>query len=71
MNKVKIRPPVIRLKDVLQLVDAAQSGGHAKQRILAQEVSVNGEICTVIHKQMRAGDRFTVDGEVYEITYED
>ncbi len=70
MNKIYIRPPMIRLKDALQLADIAGSGGQAKLLIAAQEIKVNGEKCTVFGKQLHEGDVITFDGTDFFIEYE-
>lgn len=70
MNKIYVRPPMIRLKDALQLADIAASGGQAKRLIGAEEIKVNGEICTLFGKQLHAGDVFSFDGTDFVIEYE-
>jgi ribosome-associated protein len=39
----------------------------AKERILAEEVKVNGEICTMRGKKLFNGDVFSVDGEDFRV----
>lgn len=53
---VKIDTEFIRLQDLLKLSGIAQTGGMAKILIQDGEVKVNGEVCTMRGKKMRAGD---------------
>lgn len=46
----------IRLDNLLKYAGAAETGGHAKVMIQSGEVKVNGEVCTMRGKKMRAGD---------------
>lgn len=64
---IKINTEFIRLDSALKLADLVQSGGHAKQIIQDGEVSVNGEICVMRGKKLRAGDRFEYGLTVVEV----
>ncbi len=44
--------PFIELNKVLQILNIAQTGGHAKILIQNEEVKVNGEIETRVRKKM-------------------
>jgi len=46
------------------------TGGEAKIRILNEEVSVNGEICTQRGKKIRPGDVVQFDGLELTVSYE-
>ncbi len=56
ITEKKIDTEFIRLDAFLKLVDAVQSGGHAKIVIQGGEVRVNGEICGQRGKKLRPGD---------------
>lgn len=56
----------IQLNNLLQVLQLAQTGGHAKILIKNQEVVVNGEIELQIRKKIRKGDHIQIDGQ--EIT---
>lgn len=71
MEKISISTPVIKLNSLLKVADIVSSGGEAKNLILDGEVSVNGEVCTVIRKQIHPGDTITVDNITYEIIEEE
>jgi ribosome-associated protein len=43
------------------------TGGEAKIMILEENVSVNGEICTMRGKKLRKGDTFDAMGESFII----
>lgn len=67
MNKLLIQDEYIRLCDALKLSGEAETGGMAKLMIQSGEVSVNGEVCQMKGKKLRAGDTFTIDGLEYLI----
>ncbi len=60
---VKIDTEFIRLQDLLKLGGLVSTGGMAKIVIQNGEVSVNGEICTMRGKKLRAGDFAEFNGE--------
>ena len=49
----------------MKLANAVESGGMAKNFILNEEVTVNGEVCTMRGKKLRPGDRVGFDGCSY------
>lgn len=53
---VHITTEYIKLQDLLKFSGAAETGGEAKEAIQAGEVAVNGEVCTMRGKKLRAGD---------------
>lgn len=55
-EKIKIDSEYIKLQDLLKLGGAVDTGGMAKVIIQNGEVTVNGEVCTMRGKKMRAGD---------------
>lgn len=55
-EKVKINTEYIKLQDLLKYCGEAYTGGMAKVVIQNGEVKVNGEICTMRGKKLRAGD---------------
>ena len=61
---VQIRTEFIKLQDLLKFAGAVETGGDAKLIIQEGRVSVNGEVCTMRGKKMRAGDRAVIDGEL-------
>lgn len=60
----------IRLDQFLKLTGKVRSGGEAKVRIQAGEVSVNGEVETHRSRKLGPGDRVTVDGETVRVEVE-
>ena len=69
---VTINTEFIKLDQLLKFSGIAESGADAKDMILAEIVSVNGEICTMRGKKLRPGDKVLIDfeDEPYEITVE-
>ena len=61
-EKIKIDSEYIRLQDLLKLSGLCSTGGMAKIVIQNGEVKVNGEVCTMRGKKMRAGDTAEYDG---------
>ncbi len=63
-----IHTEFIKLQDALKYANVVYSGGEAKQLILDGQVSVNGEVCTMRGKKLRAGDRFTFMGQTFLVS---
>ena len=66
-EKICIQTEFIRLDSLLKLAGAFETGGQAKYAIQNGQVLVNGELCTMRGKKMRAGDRAQVGQSVYEV----
>jgi len=64
---LSITTEFIKLQDALKYANVVYSGGEAKQLIQEEQVLVNGEVCTMRGKKLRAGDKFTFNGETYLI----
>ena len=54
--KTKITTEYIKLDQFLKFAGVAETGGQAKELILEGEVKVNGEVCTMRGKKIRAND---------------
>ena len=65
---VVIHTEFIKLEAALKLANAVATGGEAKNYLLDERVTVNGETCTMRGKKLRPGDRFGFDGKTYLIT---
>lgn len=63
IENVTLKTEFIKLDQLLKFANAAESGGMAKEMILDEIVSVNGDICTMRGKKIRSGDLVTVDFE--------
>ena len=63
-----IHTEFIKLQDALKYANVVYSGGEAKQLILDEQVKVNGEVCTMRGKKLRAGDKFSFMGNTFVIT---
>ena len=59
---VSIHTEFIKLEAALKLANAVSSGGEAKNLIIDGYAKVNGEVCTMRGKKMRAGDTAEYDG---------
>lgn len=55
-HNIKISTEFIKLDQLLKFSGIAESGADAKDMILDEIVSVNGEICTMRGKKIRPGD---------------
>lgn len=60
MKEITIRTEFIKLDQLLKFAEIAASGGMAKEIILAGDVKVNGEVCTMRGKKIREGDQVIV-----------
>ncbi len=69
-QRIPILTEFIKLESFLKLANAAESGGMAKNFILNEEVTVNGEVCTMRGKKLRPGDVVGFDGNTYLVTAE-
>ena len=65
---VEIYSEFIKLQDAMKFASIVATGGEAKQLILDENVTVNGEVCTMRGKKLYPGDRFGFDGTEYLIT---
>jgi ribosome-associated protein len=63
IQEVDIEDETIRLAQFLKLAGAIDSGGEAKLRIAAAEVSVNGEVELRRGRQLRRGDVVEIGGQ--------
>lgn len=60
MKTVTINTEYIKLDQLLKFSGIAESGSDAKDMIMDEIVRVNGEVCTMRGKKIRAGDQITV-----------
>ncbi|MBQ6387756.1 MAG: RNA-binding S4 domain-containing protein [Ruminococcus sp.] len=67
-ESIKIDTEYIRLQDLLKLSGLAATGGMAKLVIQNGEVKVNGEVCMMRGKKLRAGDTAAYDGVTVTVT---
>ena len=61
-REVAIHTEFIKLDALLKFEGLTGTGGEAKERIQAGEVTVNGEVCTMRGKKLRPGDTVSLDG---------
>ena len=68
---IEIKPPFIKLEQLLKFANIIETGGQAKLAIQDGIVSVNGEVCTMRGKKIVEGDRITVEGidEEFEVQF--
>ena len=71
MEKITIHTEFIKLQDLLKFANLVSSGGEAKERVQAGEVTVNGEVCTMRGKKIRPGDDVVFQGTHYTVSYAD
>ena len=71
MENVVIQTEFIKLQDLLKFANLVSTGGEAKERIQAGEVTVNGEVCTMRGKKIRPGDNVAFQGAQYTVSYAD
>ena len=66
-RQVTIHTEYIKLEALLKYEGLAETGGDAKERIQAGEVTVNGEVCTMRGKKMRPGDTAQIGELLIEV----
>ena len=71
MEKIIIDTEYIKLDSMLKFAAAVGTGGEAKYVINEGMVNVNGEVCTMRGKKLRAGDVVEFQGMEFEIANED
>ena len=69
MKTIIITTEFIKLQDLLKFANLVETGGEAKERIQAGEVTVNGEVCTMRGKKIRPGDDVCFAGQHYTVSY--
>lgn len=69
MKTITITTEFIKLQDLLKFSNLVETGGEAKERVQAGEVTVNGEICTMRGRKIRPGDDVCFQGEHYTVDY--
>lgn len=62
-ESVQIQTEYIRLDACMKLAGRAVTGGEAKGRIAAGQVSVNGAVCTERGRKLRPGDAVSIAGD--------
>ena len=71
MKTITITTEYIKLQDLLKFANLVATGGEAKERIQAGEVTVNGEVCAMRGKKIRPGDDVAFQGQHYTTAYAD
>ena len=71
MKTITITTEYIKLQDLLKFANLVSSGGEAKERVQAGEVTVNGEVCTMRGKKIRPGDVVAFSGQELTVAYAD
>ena len=70
MEKIIIDTEYIKLDSLLKFAAAVGTGGEAKYVIAEGMVNVNGEVCTMRGKKLRAGDVVEFQGMEFKIANE-
>ena len=68
VEEIPIHTEFIKLQDFMKFANIVESGGMAKNMILAEEVQVNGEVCTMRGKKLRPEDVVTFMGSSWKVT---
>ena len=67
MEKNLIHNEYIKIDSLLKLAGLVETGGEAKLLIQDGQVLVNGEVCAMRGKKLRAGDTVTLEGRTVSI----
>lgn len=65
---ITIHTEFIKLEALLKFAGLCSTGGEAKNVIQDELVSVNGAVCTMRGKKIRAGDTVCYQTETLEVT---
>ena len=65
---VVIGTEFIKLESAMKLANCVPTGGSAKNVIQDEQVTVNGETCTMRGKKLYPGDRFSFNGQHYLVS---
>ena len=71
MKTITITTEFIKLQDLLKFANLVETGGEAKERVQAGQVTVNGQVCTMRGKKIRPGDDICFNGQHYTVAYAD
>ena len=69
VQELAITTEYIKLQDAMKFANIVMSGGEAKSLIQEEQVTVNGEVCTMRGKKLYNGDKFEFNGQTYLISY--
>lgn len=67
-DPISIRPPFIKLDQLLKFAGLIGTGGEAKEVVAEGLVKVNGEVVTQRGKKVYPGDILSFGGQEYEVT---
>lgn len=67
METIQIQTDFIKLDAFLKFAALVSTGGEAKLVISDGLVQVNGEVCTMRGKKLRAGDTVTFAGRTLQV----
>ena len=67
---VKSSQGFIRLDDLLKFSGETVTGGQARILIQSGKVAVNGEVCTMRGKKLKAGDVVKIGENLYQVEEE-
>lgn len=65
MTEIEVKPPFIKLEQLLKLACVYETGGEAKLCIQEGRVRVNGSVCTMRGKKLYDGDKVEAEGESF------
>lgn len=65
---VVIHTEYIKLQDAMKLANIVYSGGEAKVLIQEEQVTVNGQVCTMRGKKLYPGDKFQFQDQIFVIS---
>ena len=65
MTEIKVKPPFIKLEQLLKLACVYETGGEAKLSIQEGRVKVNGSVCLMRGKKLYDGDKVEAEGESF------
>jgi ribosome-associated protein len=67
LKDVVIKPPYIKLGQLLKLLEFVSSGGAEKEFLASNDILVNGELETRRGRKIYSGDKITVMDQVFVV----
>lgn len=67
VEEIQITTEFIKADAFLKFAGVCATGGHAKCMIEEGQMRVNGLVCTMRGKKLRAGDIIEISGQVFRI----
>lgn len=66
-KEITVTTEYIKLDSFLKFAGAVTTGGNAKEVVVAGQVKVNSEVCTMRGKKLYKGDEVEFNNEIFKV----